>query len=152
IRTDFKVNPAGNVSGYPADLESARNRALEQRPEIREARLSIKRAEVDRRIKKSEYIPDVSAGFIYMGFRNFDEIIQKNLASAGLAIKWEVFDWGRKRDELAEKSKTIEQANERLREAENRVLIDVSDKFRKLQQTRQALVVAQLAEDTARET
>src|SRR5262249_35342028 len=25
IRTDFKVNPAGNVSGYPADLEGARN-------------------------------------------------------------------------------------------------------------------------------
>ena len=41
---------------------------------------------------------------------------------------------------------------ERLREAEDRVLIDVSDKFRKLQQTRQALVVAQLAEETARET
>src|SRR5262249_21508473 len=152
IRTDFKVNPAGNVSGYPADLESARNRALEQRPEIREARLSIKRAEVDRRIKKSEYIPDVSAGFIYLGFRNFDDIVPKNLASAGLAIKWEVFDWGRKRDELAEKGKTIEQANERLREVQSRVLIDVSDKFRKLQQTRQALVVAQLAEDTARET
>src|SRR5262245_47818148 len=152
VRTEFKVNPAGNVSGYPADLESARNRALEQRPEIREARLRIKQAEVDRRIKKSEYIPDVSAGFIYMAFRNFDEIIPKNLASAGFAVKWEVFDWGRKRDELAEKDKSIEQANERLHEAQSHVLIDVSDKFRKLQQTRQALVVAELAEDTARET
>jgi outer membrane protein TolC len=152
VRIDFSVNPVRNVSGYPADLESARNRALEQRPEIREARLRIKQAEVDRRIKKSEYIPDVSAGFIYMGFRNFDDFIPKNLASAGLAIKWEVFDWGRKRDELAEKDKTIGQANERLRAAESRVLIDVSDKFRKLQQTRQALVVAQLAEETARET
>src|SRR5262249_35864575 len=60
--------------------------------------------------------------------------------------------WGRKRDELAEKDKTIEQAKDRLREAESRVLIDVSDKFRKLQQTRQALVVAQLTEETARET
>ncbi len=152
VRTDFKVNPVRNLSGYPADLESARNRALDQRPEIREARLKIEEAEVDRRIKKSEYIPDVSAGFIYMTFRNFDDIIPKNLASAGLAIKWEVFDWGRKRDELAEKDKTIRQAQERQREAENRVLIDVSDKFRKLQQTRQALVVAQLAEETAQET
>jgi outer membrane protein TolC len=152
VRTDFRVNPAADMSGFPADLESARNRALEQRPEIREARLKIKQAEVDRRIKKSEYIPDVSAGFLYMTFRNFDDFIPKNLASAGLAIKWEVFDWGRKRDELAEKDKTIEQAKERLREAESRVLIDVSDKFRKLQQTRQALVVAQLAEQTAQET
>src|SRR5262249_44369190 len=123
-----------------------------QRPEIREARLKIKEAEVDRRIKKSEYIPDVSAGFLYMTFRNFEDFIPKNLASAGIAVKWEVFDWGRKRDELAEKDKTIEQSSVRLRQVQSRVLIDVGDKFRKLQQTRQALVVARLAEQTAQET
>jgi outer membrane protein TolC len=38
-----------------------------------------------------------------------------------------------------------------LREAESLVLIEVGDKFRKLQQTRQALVVAQLKQETARE-
>jgi outer membrane protein len=152
VRTDFRLNPAPAINGFPADLEGARNRALEQRPEIREAGLQIKQAEVDRRIKKSEYIPDVSAGFLYTTFRNFDDFIPKNLASAGLAIKWEVFDWGRKRDELAEKDRTIEQAKERLRDAESRVLIDVSEKFRQLQQTRQAFAVAQLEQETARET
>src|SRR5262249_29634157 len=139
VRTDFRLNPIRGVSGFPADLESARNRALEQRPEIREARLKIKQAEVDRRIKTSEYIPDVSAAFIYVGLRILDDIVPKNLGNAGLEMKWEVFDWGRKRDEPAEKDKPTRQAQERLREAEDRVLIDVSDKFRKLQQTRQAL-------------
>jgi outer membrane protein TolC len=152
IRTDFRLNPAPDLDGFPGDIESARNRALEQRPEIREAKLKVNQTRVDRRIKKSEYIPDVDAGFIYLGFRNFDPIVPKNIASAGLAIRWEVFDWGRKRDELAEKDKTILQAEEQLREAEDHVLIDVGDKFRKLQQTRQALVVAQLATETARET
>jgi outer membrane protein TolC len=150
VRTEFRLNPAPNVAGFPADLESARNRALEQRPEIREARLKIKQAEVDRRIKKSEYIPDVSAGFIYMNFQNF-VLLNRNLASPGLALKWEVFDWGRKRDQLAEKDKSIEQAKVSLREVESRILIDIGDKFRKLQQTRQAFVVARLAEETARE-
>ena len=151
VRTEFRVNPVPNVNGFPADLESARNRALQQRPEIREAELKVRQADVDRRIKKSEYIPDVSAAFLYMTFRNFDEIIPKNLASAGLTMKWEVFDWGRKRDQLSEKDKAIEQAKDGSREVKNRVLIDVSDKFRKLQQTRLAFVVAQLAEETARE-
>ena len=150
VRTAFRLNPAPNMAGFPADLESARNRALEQRPEIREAKLKIKQAEVDRRIKKSEYIPDVSAAFLYMNFQNF-VLLNKNLASPGLALHWEVFDWGRKRDQLAEKEKTIEQTKVLLREEESRVLIDVGDKFRKLQQTRQAFVVAQLAEETARE-
>jgi outer membrane protein len=151
VRTEFRVNPAPDLSGFPAALENARNRALAQRPELREAQFKIKQAEVDRRIKKSEYIPDVSAGFIYMNFQNFGDSLPKNLAFAGLAFKWEVFDWGRKRDQLAEKARTIEQAKEFLRQTENRVLIDVSDKFRKLQQTRQAVVVAQLAEAAARE-
>ena len=150
-QTSFPVSVLSFLSAFLEDQPLYLPGALEQRPEIREARLKITEAEVDRRSKKSEYIPEVSAGFIYMTFRNFDEIIPKNLASAGIAIKWEVFDWGRKRDELAEKDKTIEQANERLREAQSRVLIDVSDKFRKLQQTRQALVVA-IADETARET
>jgi outer membrane protein TolC len=152
VRTDFQVYSAPDMNGFPADLESARHRALEQRPEIREAKLKVEQAEVDRRIKKSEYIPDVSAAFIYMNFQGFPSFLgPRNLASAGLALKWEVFDWGRKRDELAEKEKTIEQARDSLRDAENRVLIDVGEKFRKLRQTRQAFVVAQLGEQTARE-
>lgn len=151
VRTDFRVSAVPGVNGFAADLAIARSRALDQRPEVREARLKVQQAEVDRRIKKSEYIPDVSAGFIYMTFRNFESVIPKNLASIGLGMKWEVFDWGRKRDQLAEKDKTIEQARNELHEAESRVLIDVSDKFRKLQQTRQALAVAQLAQETASE-
>ena len=151
MRTEFRLNPAPDANGFPANLEGARNRALEQRPEIREAKLHIQEAEVDRRIKKSEYIPEVSAGFTYMTFRNFDDFIPKNLASAGIGISWEVFDWGRKRDQLAEKDKAIDQARERLHQAEDRVLIDVSEKFRKLQQTRQTFVVAGLAKETARE-
>jgi outer membrane protein TolC len=151
VRTEFRVNPAPDLGGFPNDLQSARNRALEQRPEIREARLKIRQAEVDRNIKKSEYIPDLSAAFLYMNFQNFGDFLPKNLASAGLALKWEVFDWGRKRDQLAEKAKTIEQAKELLRQTESHVLMDVSEKFRKLQQTRQAFLVAQLAEAAARE-
>jgi outer membrane protein TolC len=152
VRTDFQVYSAPDMNGFPADLEGARHRALEQRPEIREAKLKVEQAEVDRRIKKSEYIPDVTAAFIYMNFQGFPSFLgPRNLASAGLALKWEVFDWGRKRDELAEKEKTIEQARDSLRDAENRVLIDVGEKFRKLRQTRQAFIVAQLSEQTARE-
>jgi outer membrane protein len=151
VRTDFRAPAIVDVNEASFDLISARNRALEQRPEVREARLKIEQAEADRRIKKSEYIPEVSLGFRYVTLRNFNSGVPKNFASVGVSVRWEVFDWGRKRDQLAEKDKVIEQAKTGLREAESRVLIDVGDKFRKLQQTRQALVVAQLARETTRE-
>jgi len=151
VRTEFRVTPVPDLSGIDADLAFVRSRALDQRPEVREARLNVKQAEVDRRIKKSEYIPEVSVGFTYMGFRNFEQGIPQNSASLAVAMKWEIFDWGRKKKELAGKDKTIEQARNSLHEAESLVLIEVGDKFRKLQQTRQALVVAQLKQETARE-
>jgi len=151
VRTEFRVAAVPDVNGFDADLALARSRALEQRPEVREVRLKVKQAEVDRRIKKSEYIPEVSLGFTYMSFRNFDEVVPKNSASIGVVVKWEVFDWGRKKNQLAEKGLAIEQARNALHEAESLVLIEVGDKFRKLQQTRQALVVAQLNQETARE-
>jgi len=152
VRAEFRVVAIADAGGFDADLALARSRALDQRPELREARLKVRQAEVDRRIKKSEYIPDVSVGFTYMSLRNFDNAaIPKNSASLGVAMKWEVFDWGRKKNQLAEKDRTIEQAKNGLREAESVVLIEVGDKFRKFQQTRQALVVAQLKQETARE-
>jgi len=144
VRTEFRVTPVPDLSGIDADLAFVRSRALDQRPEVREARLNVKQAEVDRRIKKSEYIPEVSVGFTYMGFRNFEQGVPRNSASVGVAMKWEVFDWGRKKNQLAEKDNIIEQARDSLHEAESLVLIEVGDKFRKLQQTRMALVVAKL--------
>ncbi|MEK6337726.1 MAG: TolC family protein [Acidobacteriota bacterium] len=152
VRVEFRVAAVPDAGGFETDLALARSRALDQRPELREARLKVRQADVERRIKKSEYIPDVSLGFTYMSMRNFDnEAIPKNSASLSVAVKWEVFDWGRKKNQLAEKGRASEQARNDLREAESLVLIEVGDKFRKFQQTRQALVVAQLTQETARE-
>lgn len=152
IDAEFRVATVPDVNVNDADLALARSRALDQRPELREARLKVRQAEVERRIKKSEYIPDVSLGFTYMSFRNFgSDAIPKNSSSLSVLMKWEVFDWGRKKNQLAEKARTTEQAKIVLRDAESLVQIEVGDKFRKFQQTRQALVVAQLRQETERE-
>ena len=60
ILTEFRVNPVPGATAQENDLEDARTRALQQRPEVQEARLKIRQAEYDRWIKQSEYIPDIS--------------------------------------------------------------------------------------------
>ena len=151
IRTEFRVSAIPESTLFETDLVAARTRALDQRPEIREAHLRVQQAELDKRVKKSEYIPDVSMAFTYASPRNFDEFIPKNFAAAGVVVNWEVFDWGRKKRQLAEKQKTIDQANNSLRDAENNVMIEVGAKMRDLQQTAQTLRVAKLRQETARE-
>lgn len=151
ISTQFSISAVPELSFIETDLASARSLALENRPEIREAQLRIKQAELEKRAKKAEYIPDVSLSMNYLSLRNFDGFVPKNLAGVGILVNWEVFDWGRKKHQLAEKQKTIEQTNNSLREMENTIQIEVGEKFRELQQTRQALRVAQLQQETAQE-
>jgi len=151
IRTEFKVSAIPEPSLFETDLAAARTRALDQRPEIREARLRVQQAEVEKRVKKSEYIPDISMAFTYASPRNFDEFIPKNFAAAGVVMTWEVFDWGRKKHQLQEKQKTIDQTKNSLRDAESNVMIEVGAKMRDLQQAAQTLRVAHLKQETARE-
>lgn len=151
IRTGFEVNEVVEPTVLETDLQAAQNRALEQRPEIRLARLRTRQAELDRRIKKSERIPDISLGLNYISPRNFGSFIPKNFLSVGIVFSWDVFDWGRRNRELDERRLTAEQARNALVETENKILIEVGSKFRNLQQTHQLLRVAQLAQETARE-
>jgi outer membrane protein len=152
LLTDFSVGPVADATVVDYDISASRRRALEQRPELSEARLRIEQAKLDKRIKKSEYIPDLSVGLTSLSLRNFDEIVPRSIASVGVVMSWEIFDWGRKKRQLAEKSKTIEQAENTFKETEDQILIEVGDKFRRLQQTQQALRVARLSQDAERET
>ncbi len=148
---EFKVAPVPDPNEAIVDLAFARRLALARRPEIAEANIRVRQAELDRRLKKSEFIPDVSVGLTVLTLRNFDPVIPRNFAGVNVLLKWEVFDWGRKRHQLAEKDRTIEQARNHLREAEDLIRIEVGDTFRKIRLARQALEVARMAQETARE-
>jgi len=149
IRAEFRVRPVPELTIYDADLTAARDLALAQRPELKEAELKVKAAEYERRIKKSEYIPDLSLGVGIISPQYIRLLPQ--VTYAGFLLTWEPFDWGRKRHEMSERDKAIEQAETSLRETQNQVLIEVGDKYRKLRQSRQMLITAQLAQETARE-
>ena len=151
ITIDFEVSSVPEFVASETDLAAAREIALRRRPELEQARLRVEQANMDRRIKKSEYIPDVSAAFVYMTPRNFDVVVPKNFANVGIAVKWEFFDWGRKKHQLAEKDLAVDQAKTGLKEIEDKILIDVGDKLRKLQQSGQLLRVAKLAQVSAEE-
>ena len=151
VGTLFEISGVPEFAAFETDLTAARAIALKSRPELQQAKLLVEQATLDRRIKKSEYIPDVTAGAVLLTRRNSDAPVPKNFVNVGVVVNWEIFDWGRKKHQLAEKELAVEQAKNALKETEDKVLIDVGDKLRKLQQSGQALQVARLAEDSAKE-
>jgi len=150
IRQRFKVEEIQVADPAELDLASAQSRALEQRPELRQAQLRIEQAEYDQRQKKAEYIPDISLSVHQLSFLNFD-MLPTNVVTAGVDLSWEPFDWGRKRHELAAKSEAVEQMQTALSETESQILLEVNAQFRKVQEARAALQVAQLAVDETEE-
>jgi len=149
-RTEFEIGPIAELTADDIDLETARARALDRRPEVREARMKLQQAQYDQQLKKAERFPDVTLTFLQGRLFNF-EILPQNLTAVAGLVTWEPFDWGRKRREIEEKNKTIEQATNGIKETEAMVLVDVGARFRKQQETRALLRVATLALDERRE-
>ena len=153
VRTEFAVSSADETAlavMRETDLVSARERALEHRPEIREARLRIGQAKLDKRIKKSEFIPDVSLTVNYATTFSYSNFVPRSLSGVGVSVEWEVFDWGRKKREVAEREKSITEANNSLADIESQIVMEVNTRFRQMQESRQLLKVAKLAQTQAR--
>jgi outer membrane protein len=149
VLTEFSVGPIAEAGEFETDMPAARKRALDMRPEIRKARLQIAAAEQDVRAKRAEYIPDIAADFNNVTLLNFNQFIPSHFTGIGVSLSWEPFDWGRRKNELAEKRNTAEQAKTGAADAESLIIIDVNDKFRRLRQTRAQLRVARLTRQAA---
>jgi outer membrane protein TolC len=153
VNTEFAVSSGEETAlavMRETDLLAARERALANRPEIREAKLRIEQAKLDKRIKKSEFIPDVSLTVNYATTFGYSNFVPRSLSGVGIQVDWEVFDWGRRKHEVADKDKSITQANNSLLDTQSQVLMEVNAHFRQMQETRQMLTVAKLAQTQAR--
>jgi outer membrane protein TolC len=150
LRTPFSVQAVPEAAAYELDLEGAQRRALNQRPEIRQAMLKAKQTQLDVRVQKSLSIPDVSATVTYLSPFNVD-FVPKNIASVGLSLSWQPYDWGYKKSGRAQKTLTSRQAELALQETRQQVLVDVDNHFRKLADARILVQVNQMTQRTEQE-
>lgn len=150
LQTEFTPAPFAEAALFELDIAMAQTRALENRPEMKEARLQIRQAELDQRIKKSQAIPDISIAASYLHLSPIS-VIPRNIASIGVSVTWEPFDWGRRKHEVAEKGRTIEQAQLAVTATEAKIKQETRALFRELQEARAMLRVTQLAQESAQE-
>jgi outer membrane protein TolC len=150
IATDFEVEAVPAASLLETDPRAARGRAMDLRSDVRQARLALKQAELDVRVSQAGRIPDVSLAVSYTANANMD-VVPRSLASAGVQVKWEPFDWGRRRREVASKAHTLAQARLAVRDAEDKAAIEVNTRLRAIAEARGQLELASLAQGVARE-
>ena len=150
LETRFRVDAVPEEDTTDLTLEAARQQAVANRPENRQARLKEKQAEYDRRLAKAEYIPDLSLDVRYQGLFNV-QVLPPNVETAGFLLTWEPFDWGRRHNNIAEKTKTVEQARNGIQETESQIAVEVGAKYRKWREASLLLRASRIAHQAAAE-
>ncbi len=152
VLTEFGVAEIAQAKHAGIDLTAARQQALKQRPEIQQAHLKVLQSEQEVRAKKAEYIPELSAEFNSITLLNFSSFLPGGTYSVGASLSWEPFDWGRKKNELAEKRDTVSQDKNTQSAAERKVIMEVDSKYRQVEQTWAKLHAASMGQRAAAET
>ena len=151
VNTSFRTVGVEQIAEERMDFEVAIQKALNQRPEVRQASLRAQQADLDVRVKRSEYIPDVSLALTYGSAVNFQNALPQNVASAGVFLEWEVFDWGRKKQEMNAKRRTAAQARVVEEALDRRIRVEVAQALRQCLETAQRVKVSTLSQQAARE-
>ena len=146
----FDVEAVPALEFHDEDVAALQARALAQRPELRQYEQREKAADYDRRIKKAERLPDVGGFVSYLSPFNVD-VVPKNIATAGIQITWEPFDWGRRGHELAQKEHVLQQTKLTGQQARDGVKSEVARAYRSLKQARSLADVSRLNAEAAQE-
>lgn len=150
VATRFKLVSPGLVPPQAASLEEARTRALTARPELRQLAYQSRQIELEKRLKKLSFLPDLSVVVDYFSVFG-TEVLPRNVALAGLFLNWEPVDWGRTGHEVAIQKKMLNQSANSMRELRSQVLLEVQSAFRRQDEAAETLKVMTLGQELSTE-
>src|SRR5262245_25022244 len=143
IDAPLEIDVTSITESEPVTLTDAYAAALSSRPEIRLAKTQQRKAQLEHRLASAERIPDVSLSLLALRTINYSSVLPNAVSSVGVQATWDVFDWGRKRQEIQAKQHAEGQAALELEDAEARVMVDVAHQHRRLVEARKAVELAQ---------
>jgi multidrug efflux pump subunit AcrB/outer membrane protein TolC len=121
----------GSASDPSTEIEAAVNSALAHNPEIEAAAHQLDKARAVLRAARAEYIPEINA-FAQHIYQDGAPFVSRNNGAVGLHMNWTIFEFGKRRGQVSERSAEVAVAEENLGRLRNRLRIDVEKAVRKL--------------------
>ena len=146
LDTPFELTAAAEAA---MPLPACAGDCVSDRPDIKEADLQLEQAQLDMRIAKADYIPDVSLTAYHSEPLNIEGI--SGNTSAGILISYEPLTWGRRGAQIAEKRRTVEQAANSARDKRSAAQLEIATRRYKVTEAAAGLQVRQLEMEAARE-
>lgn len=118
--------------------------ALSQNPEISSAKATVKKAQGGVNAARKDYIPDVTL-FAANTYQDGASFVKHNVGTFGVMMSWDIWDWGKRRAVIGERSAQLSQATENLHRVNDEVAVELDRAYRKLDNTRSMMDVAREA-------
>jgi outer membrane protein TolC len=132
------------ASFLPDQIAAANN------AEVAEAELRVEQARTDLRLERHGFYPDVAFVGTVLTPTNFD-LLPRNIASAALLATWTPFDWGVRRAEVAQKARSLEQAQNAASDTRDRIAVTFNAQRRKVDESARMIEVRALDRQVAAE-
>ena len=121
----------GSIADPAPETEVAVTAALAHNPEIEAASHKIEKARAALRAARAEYIPDIGA-FAQHIYQDGAPFLSRNNGAFGVHMTWTLFEFGKRRGQVEERTAEIAQAEENFARLRNRIKIDVEKAVRKV--------------------
>jgi outer membrane protein TolC len=115
--------------------------AWAENPEILAAEQSVRKARAGVAAAKTAYIPDVTA-YARQSYQNGVPFLVRNFGTFGVALNWDVFDFGKRRSVVREHEAQLAQAEENLRRLKDEVAVLIERSYNKMERTKKLVEVA----------
>ncbi len=124
--------------------------ALSRNPELQAAKSSVAKAGHSVSAALDEYIPEISlfARYIYQDGVPF---VVNNIGTFGVQLTWSIIDWGSRRGVVGQRRSQLTQTEDNLKRIEQRITVEMTKAYRKLERTRMMMDVAREALKLQRE-
>lgn len=118
--------------------------ALSGNPEIEAAKATAAKADHGVKAAYREYIPDVTL-FAANTYQDGISFAAHNVGTFGLMMTWDIWDWGKRRAVIGERRAQLSQAEKNLQRLNDDVTVELDKAYRKLENTKSMIDVAQEA-------
>ena len=147
----LKVTDAGlSPLEEPSSKDDAYDEARAGNGELLAARKTLEKSRHAVRAAKYEYIPDVTI-FAKHEYQDGAAFLEDQIGIFGAQLTWNIFDWGKRKGEVGQRSARQSQAAKNLARVDKRIGIEIDMVLRKLERSEKMVDVAREALSLFRE-
>jgi outer membrane protein TolC len=115
--------------------------AWQENPEIRGAEQAVEKARAGVSASKTAYIPDITA-FARHSYQDGVPFLVRNFGTVGINLNYTIWDFGKRRAVVRERSTQLAEAEENLERLREQVAVEVERSYNKMERTKSMVDVA----------